>query len=53
MVVRGIGAVPNFPVGSNMFLLVTAVIWEFAETFHKNHRALTHIHTQAQLTTCC
>ena len=24
-----------------MFLLVTDVIWEFAETFHKNHRALT------------
>ena len=23
-----------------MFLLVTDVIWEFAETFHKNHRAL-------------
>ena len=26
--------------GSNMFLLVTDVIWEFAETFHKDHRAL-------------
>ena len=23
-----------------MFLLVTDVIWEFAETFHKDHRAL-------------
>ena len=28
------------PMESNMFLLVTDVIWEFAETFHKHHRAL-------------
>ena len=39
-VVRGLDKSPTTPIGSNMFLWVTDVIWELAETFHKNHRAL-------------